>query len=83
MPVWAELKAACVSFCGEVNARAHRVTRRAPVDVLAEEQTRLHALPADVYTLAFGQTRTVGCPQPMGQLDRCIQRAQLRGSTCW
>ncbi len=29
----------------EVNGREHRVTRRAPVEMLAEEQTRLHRVP--------------------------------------
>ncbi len=56
---FAELEAACVVFCAQVNARVHRVTGRAPVDMLAEERTRLHPLPADAHTVAFGVTRTV------------------------
>jgi hypothetical protein len=44
----------------EVNARAHRVTRRAPVEMLAEEQQRLHPLPEHAFTAAFGETRRVG-----------------------
>ncbi len=43
---FAELERACEVFCEQVNARVHRVTRRAPVDMLAEERLRLHPLPA-------------------------------------
>jgi len=64
---WAALESACETFCTEVNTRAHRVTRRAPTEMLAEEQSRLHRLPEHAYTSAFGETRTVGCPQPMVQ----------------
>jgi hypothetical protein len=37
---FAALEAACASFCEQVNARVHRVTRRAPVDMLAQERQR-------------------------------------------
>ena len=57
---FAELEAACAQFCTEVNARVHRATSRPPVQVLAEEQTRLHVLPEHPVTVAFGQTRRVG-----------------------
>ena len=43
---FAELEAACEAFCEQVNARPHRVTRRAPAEMLAEERARLHPLPA-------------------------------------
>jgi len=33
--------------------------RRAPAEMLAEERTRLHPLPAHPYTAAFGVARTV------------------------
>jgi len=56
---WAELTAACSAFMEEVNGRVHRVTRRPPVDMLAEEQSRLHRLPATAFTAAFGETRKV------------------------
>ena len=56
---FAELEAACAEFCGRVNAREHRVTRRAPVVMLAEERGRLHPLPEVPHTLCFGQTRKV------------------------
>ena len=38
----------------EVNGREHRVTRRAPVEMLLEEQQRLHRLPEAPYTAVFG-----------------------------
>lgn len=82
---WTALEAACEAFCDEVNARAHRVTRRTPVDMLAEERPRLHRLPEHPYTAAFGETRTVGCPQPMVQLDWCLYSVPsvLAGETVW
>ena len=54
-----ELEAACRAFCVEVNDRPHRETRRRPVEALAEEQTRLHPLPTNAFTVAFGTTRRV------------------------
>jgi len=62
---FAELEAACAAFCEQVNARIHRVTRRAPADMLAEEQARLHRLPLVPHTVAFGLTRTVATKTPM------------------
>src|SRR5205085_8757762 len=49
---FAELEDACRAFCAEVNTRQHRVTRRAPVEMLAEERSRLHPLPEHPYTAA-------------------------------
>ena len=46
---FAELEAACAVFCAQVNHRPHRVTRRAPAEMLAEERTRLHPLPGHPY----------------------------------
>lgn len=82
---WAALETACEAFCEQVNARAHRVTRRAPVEMLAEERHRLHRLPEHPWTSAFGQTRTVGCPQPMIQLDWCSYSVphRLAGEVVW
>jgi transposase len=54
-----QLEAACERFMAEVNARAHRVTRRAPMEMLAEEHEHLHRLPRMPHTLCFGQTRRV------------------------
>jgi transposase len=56
---FALLEAACRAFCEQVNARAHRETRRAPELMLAEERTRLHRLPDQPFTVAFGTTRRV------------------------
>ncbi len=39
---FAALEAACAAFCEQVNARPHRVTRRAPAEMLADERPRLH-----------------------------------------
>ncbi len=56
---WAQLAAACDAFMDDVNERDHRVTRRAPVAMLAEEQHRMHRLPDVGYTALFGETRHV------------------------
>jgi transposase len=56
---FAALEAACDAFCERVNAREHRITRRPPAVMLAEERERLHRLPALPHTLCFGQTRRV------------------------
>jgi transposase len=56
---FAELQAACDGFCELVNTRPHRVTGRPPVELLAAERQRLHPLPAEPVTVAFGQTRAV------------------------
>jgi hypothetical protein len=56
---FAELEAACAVFCGQVNARPHRITRRAPAEMLAEERSRLHPVPAVPFTAALGVTRRV------------------------
>jgi hypothetical protein len=54
-----ELEAACAVFCGEVNARPHRITRRAPAEMLTEERARLHPVPAVPFTAVLGVTRRV------------------------
>ncbi len=56
---FAELERACEAFCELVNAREHRITRRAPAVMLAEERERMHPLPAVAHTVCFGQTRKV------------------------
>ena len=56
---WAELVEACEAWMAEINGRQHRVTRRAPVEMLTEERHRLHALPERPYTAALGETRKV------------------------
>ncbi|MEO9221186.1 MAG: IS21 family transposase [Mycobacteriaceae bacterium] len=82
---FAELEAACAVFCTQVNARVHRVTRRAPGDMLAEEVTRLHPLPEHPHTVAFGVTRTVAARTPMVAFDGGSYSVPhlLLGQTVW
>ncbi|MDO5745912.1 MAG: IS21 family transposase [Micrococcaceae bacterium] len=54
-----ELEQACEAFCDMVNTRVHKVTRRAPAEMLAEERSRLHPVAVHPYTVAFGTTRQV------------------------
>jgi hypothetical protein len=56
---FAGLEAACAAFCDQVNARPHRITRRAPGEMLAGEQARLHPVRPAPFTAALGVTRTV------------------------
>jgi hypothetical protein len=56
---FAELEQAGAAFCGQVNAKVHRETGRAPVEMLAEERSRLHRLPEAPLTTVFGETRKV------------------------
>jgi len=56
---FAELEAACQAFCDQVNARAHRITRRAPAEMLSEELPRLHPVPVAPFAAALGVTRRV------------------------
>jgi hypothetical protein len=56
---FAELEQACAAFCGQVNAKVHRETGRAPAEMLAEERARLHRLPDAPLTTVFGETRKV------------------------
>src|ERR1700737_124286 len=62
---FAELRVACADFCERVNARPHRATRCPPIERLAQEQERLHPLPAEPYTAAFGLPRGVGKVEPV------------------
>jgi transposase len=56
---FAELERACQEFGVRVNTREHRITRRAPAVMLAEERERLHRLPEVPHTVCFGETRRV------------------------
>ena len=82
---FAELEAACEQFCTEVNARVHRVTRRAPVEMLSHELDWLHPLPAVPHTVAFGLVRTVPARTPMIALDGAQYSVphQLMGQQVW
>lgn len=62
---FAELETACGEFTAMVNAGVHRVTRRAPVEMLAEERARLHRVPDDAHTVVFGVARQVPVNTPM------------------
>jgi hypothetical protein len=53
----------------EVNGRVHRVTRRVPVEMLAEEATRLHRVPDEPHTVVFGLARRVPANTPMVTFD--------------
>jgi hypothetical protein len=66
---FAELRAACAVWCAEVNARPHRATRCAPAERLVQEQARLHPVPAQPYSVAFGVTRQVGPILPVVQFE--------------
>ncbi len=65
---------ACDAFCERVNARLHRETNRAPVDMLVEEAVHLHVLPFEAHTAALGETRCVGD-------DQTIRFGSVRYST--
>ncbi len=82
---FAALEAACVSFTDEVNARVHRVTRRRPIDMLAEEQHRLHRLPDAAFTAGYGVTRRVPVNTPMVSFEAGQYSVphQLLGQTVW
>ena len=69
----------------QVNARPHRVTRRAPAEMLAEEQARLHRLPRAPFTAAFGVTRTVAANTPMVNFEHGQYSVPhpLVGETVW
>src|SRR5215210_4876140 len=66
---FAELRRECDAFCERINARSHRTTRRPPIEMLAEERERLHPLPAEPFTAAFGVTRGVGEIYPLVEFD--------------
>ena len=62
---FAELERACGDFMDLVNHRVHRVTRRVPADMLAEERARLHRVPDEPHTVVFGLARRVPPNTPM------------------
>jgi hypothetical protein len=82
---FAELEEACAGFRDLVNARAHRVTRRPPVELLAEERARLHPLPAAPFTALLGQTRRVGTTTAMVSFEggQYSVPHQLAGQAVW
>ena len=68
------------SSATRVNAREHRVTRRAPAVMLAEERGRLHPLPTVPHTVCFGQTRRV-CRQSTISVGGATTPSRARWST--
>jgi transposase len=82
---FAELEEACEAFGGTVNGRVHRVTRRVPADMLAEERARLHPVPARAHTVAFGVTRQVPVNTPMVTFEAGQYSVphRLAGQTVW
>ena len=82
---FAELEAACRTFMAQVNGRVHRVTRRVPAEMLEAERARLHPVPEQPHTVAFGVTRQVAVNTPMVSYEYGSYSVphQLRGQTVW
>ncbi len=81
-----ELELACEEFTDRVNTREHRVTRRPPAVMLAEERERLHPLPGVPHTVCFGETRKVGWQSTISVGGavyglRCVETANPWGAT--
>ena len=68
-----------------MNSRPHRVTRRSPVEMLAEERLRLHPVAAAPFTVAFGTTRVVPDNTPMVTFEHGQYSVphRLCGETVW
>lgn len=84
-PSFFALESACDQLMVELNGRPHRLTARAPVEMLAEERPRLHRLPEHPFTMAFGQTRTVGINEPMVAFENGSYSVphHLAGTVVW
>jgi hypothetical protein len=54
------LEVACTELMAELNGRPHSVTHRAPSELLEVERTKLHPVPDLPYTVAFGESRSIG-----------------------
>ncbi|CAL9330191.1 hypothetical protein SUDANB120_00055 [Streptomyces sp. enrichment culture] len=68
----------------EVNGRTHRETRRIPAELLAEERLRLHPVPEQPFTAAFGETRRVGKDSTISvESDRYSVPHQLVDERVW
>lgn len=82
---FAELEVACAEFMTVVNGRSHRVTRRVPAQMLAEEQTRLHRVPDVPHTVVFGLARRVPVNTPMVTFEHGQYSVpqQLLGEQVW
>jgi hypothetical protein len=82
---FAELETACEAFCEKVNTRPHRITKRPPVEMLAEERTRLYPVAMTSHTVAFGTTRQVPANTPVVTFESGQYSVphQLLGATVW
>jgi transposase len=82
---FAELEVACEVFCEKVNTRPHRITRRPPIEMLAEERLHLHPVAAHPHTVAFGTSRVVPPNTPMVSFEagQYSVPQQLLGQTVW
>lgn len=82
---FAELEQACEAFCKHVNTRVHKVTRRTPAEMLAEERARLHPVAVHPYTVAFGTTRQVPANTPMITFEHGQYSVphELMGDSVW
>ena len=80
-----ELEGACREVEEELNGRVHRVTRRIPAEMVVEERARLHPLPQEPYTLAFGEARRVGQTTAMVSFEggSYSMPEQLAGQVVW
>lgn len=80
-----DLIEACDAFCDKVNQRVHRVTRRVPAQMLAEEVHRLHPVPQVPHTVTLGTTRRVPSNTPMITVDGAQYSVPhtLLGETVW
>lgn len=58
-PDLSSLERACAETTTRCNTRVHRETGERPVDRLARERAELHAIPAEPYSVALGETRSV------------------------
>ena len=79
------LEAACSAFSEQVNARPHRVTRRAPAEMLGDERAHLHPVPClhahpDDRRRPARATRCLRwCSFEGGRHRRCRRRARGAG----
>lgn len=78
------LEEACEAWSEEVNFRVHTATQRVPAEALMEEQTRLHLVPEEPFSAAFGETRRVRRDATV-TLNRVVYSVphQLTDQTVW
>lgn len=81
-----EVEQACEQFMAQVNQKKHRATGHAPMDRLtATEQSLLHAVPAEPFTLALGESRKVPMNTSMISYEnaRYSVPGSLLGQSVW